>query len=68
MSRLVTLVGYAVIAAVAVALELAARCTHRLATFGEALATVLRTWPGRVAVQAGWLWLGWHIFVRVHWR
>ncbi|HWC12123.1 MAG TPA: DUF6186 family protein [Acidimicrobiales bacterium] len=68
MTRLVTLLGYAVIAVAALALEAAARRSGRLATFGEALSIVRRSWPLRLVLLAGWLWLGWHLFVRVDWR
>lgn len=68
MTRLVTLLGYATIAACALGLEAAARWSERLATFGEALAVVLRRWPLRLALLAAWLWLGWHLFVRVDWQ
>ncbi len=68
MTRSVTLVGYAIAVLCAVALEVAARRTGRFATFGAALARVSRRWPARVLVQAAWLWLGWHLFVRVDWR
>ena len=68
MTRLATLLGYAVIAVCALALEGAARRSGRLPTFGDALSAALRRWPLRVLLQAGWLWLGWHLFVRVEWR
>ena len=68
MTRLVTLAGYAVILAAAVALDLGARRRPGGATLGRALAIVLRRWPVRLAVVAAWLWLGWHLFVRVDWR
>jgi Family of unknown function (DUF6186) len=67
MSRLVTLAGYVVVLAAALAVEVDAR-RRSGATFGDALALVLRPWPVRVAVVAAWLWLGWHLFVRVDWR
>lgn len=68
MTRLVTLVGYGLVALCAAGLELAARRFARLATFGETLASALRLWPFRLVVLTGWLWLGWHIFVRVDWH
>lgn len=68
MTRAVTLVGYAVIAACAVALELVARRSGRLARFADALELLLRPVGLRVMVLTGWLWLGWHVFVRVTWR
>ena len=68
MTRLVTLLGYAVIAVCALGLEVAALRSPRLPTFGNALSVALRHWPLRLVLQAGWLWLGWHLFVRVDWR
>ena len=65
MTRLATLLGYAVIAVCAVGLEIAARRSERIPTFADALSVALRRWPSRIVVQAGWLWLGWHLFVRV---
>lgn len=68
MTRVVTLAGYAVLALCAVGLELSARRSGHRATLGQALDALLRRWPCRLALLAGWLWLGWHLFVRVHWR
>jgi hypothetical protein len=68
MMRGVTVLGYAVIALCAVALEVGARAGHRMSTFGQALASGLRRPPLRVVLLAGWLWVGWHVFVRVDWR
>lgn len=68
MTRLVTMLGYAVLAVCALGLEVAARRSGRLATFANALSLALRRWPLRVVLQASWLWLGWHLFVRVDWR
>ena len=68
MSRAVTLAGYAVLTVVALALEMLARGRGRVATFGTVLADATRTPLVRIAVLAGWLWLGWHLFVRVSWR
>lgn len=67
-SRTVTLAGYAVIAMVAVGFEVMARRSTRLATLADAVALAFRHWPYRVLLQGGWLWLGWHLFVRAHWQ
>jgi hypothetical protein len=67
MTRLVTLLGYAVFLAGAVGLELAAR-RRSSGTFADALTFAVRWRPVRLVLLAGWLWLGWHIFVRVDWR
>lgn len=68
MTRLVTLVGYGLLALGAAGLEVAARRFGRFTSFGQVLTAGLRRWPFRVLLLAGWLWLGWHLFVRVDWR
>ncbi len=68
MTGTVTVAGYVLIVIIALGLELVARRTRRLATFEEALAAALRRWPLRMLLQAWWLWVGWHVFVRVDWR
>ena len=68
MTRTVTLLGYGIALVCALGLETVARRKGRLATLGVALFRVMRHWPLRVLVQLGWLWLGWHLFVRVDWR
>ena len=65
MTRLITILGYAIIAVGALGLEVAARRSGRVPTFANALSVALRRWPWRVVLQASWLWLGWHLFVRV---
>ena len=66
MNSAMTLAGYAVLAAAAVGLHVAAR-RHGSATFGDAVVVTLRWPPARVLVLAAWLWVGWHFFVRVDW-
>jgi hypothetical protein len=68
MTRVPTLAGYVALAIAVLVLELAARRSERLPAFGDVLDVVIRRWPWRVAVLAGWLWLGWHLFARVEWR
>ena len=65
MTRVVTVAGYALIVVVGLGLELIARRSRRLASFGEMLTVALGRRPLRVLFQAGWLWIGWHVFVRV---
>ena len=67
MSRFVTLAGYVAIVSAAVVLDVSGR-RRGGATFGDAVGALLRPWPVRFLVVAGWLWLGWHLFVRVDWR
>jgi hypothetical protein len=67
MSRSVTLVGYVALVVSAGGLEVAAR-RRGSATFADALTTPLRSRAARVVLLASWLWLGWHLFVRVDWQ
>jgi hypothetical protein len=67
MSHVVTLIGYALLVAAALGLEVAAR-RRGSGTFGDALTLTLRWRPARLALLAAWLWLGWHLFVRVDWQ
>jgi hypothetical protein len=63
--RDVTTAGYGLLVAAAVALTLLARRgDSRLATGTAFLASLMRTPLGRWTVLLGWLWLGWHTFVR----
>lgn len=68
MTRVITVAGYVLVVVIAIGLELAARRTRRVVTFGEVLAVALRRPWMRLLLQVGWLWIGWHVFVRVHWR
>jgi Family of unknown function (DUF6186) len=67
MSRSVTLLGYALLVVSAGGLEVAAR-RRGSATFADALAVTLRSRAARLVLLAAWLWLGWHLFVRVDWQ
>jgi Family of unknown function (DUF6186) len=66
--RALILAGYLAIVAGALVLEASARRRGTPATFRATWTTVLRYRPARLLVLAGWLWLGWHLFVRVDWR
>jgi hypothetical protein len=64
-ARAVILAGWVVLAVTAAAVELRARARpSRLVTLGAAVALAFRIRFVRFAVLAGWLWLGWHLFVR----
>jgi Family of unknown function (DUF6186) len=67
MTRSVTLLGYALVVVAAVSLDVAAR-RRGSGTCGDALALILRWRPARFVLLAAWLWLGWHLFVRVDWQ
>jgi len=63
-SRTATFVVWGVLAAVLVATELFAITTRRIPTVGAWIRTLVRNPAVRVVLLAGWLWLGWHFFVR----
>jgi Family of unknown function (DUF6186) len=64
-ARSVTFAGWFVLIAAVVALELRARVRPgRYATLGDAVSALMRAPLLRGLVLAGWLWLGWHLFVR----
>ena len=66
MTRTVTLAGYAALAVGMVAVQVAARLGARgLVTIGVILRLLTSKRPGRWMLVAAWLWLGWHLFVRV---
>lgn len=67
MSRAVTLAGYAVLAAAVGGYQLLGLLRRRTPTLGKALAPVTASRTGRLILLAGWLWIGWHIFVRGNW-
>ena len=67
MSRSMTLLGYALLVVSAGGLEVAAR-RRGSATFGDTLTIILRSRAARLVLLAAWLWLGWHLFVRVDWH
>jgi hypothetical protein len=64
MTRNLTLAGYAVLATAGLAYELAGRLRHRTPTLGQAMLILTRRPVPRALVLLGWLWLGWHLFVR----
>jgi len=66
-TRIVTLLGYVVLAAWAGWLQLTAR-RRGSGTFADAVRALVRHPLVRALVLAAWLWWGWHLFVRVDWR
>ena len=66
MSRTTTLVGYAVIAAALVGCQFAGLLWHRIPTIGQVASLIAGRRAGRWLLLAGWLWVGWHLFVRSH--
>lgn len=66
MSRAVTLAGYAVLAATAVAYRLAGLVWPSVPTLGDVVGLITRRPAGRALLLLWWLWVGWHFFVRSH--
>jgi Family of unknown function (DUF6186) len=63
MTRALTFAGYLVIFIAMIANEVAARGTGR-ATLTDAVGVITRVRIARVLALVGWLWVGWHVFVR----
>jgi hypothetical protein len=60
-----TVAGYALIALIGVSLELVARAGGTaIPALSTVLSRITRGRAGRVAVMAGWAWLGLHFFAR----
>lgn len=66
MTRTATLAGYAALAAMMIACEMIARRTGRVATLERVISALIASRAARFLVLVGWLWVGWHVFVRVH--
>jgi hypothetical protein len=66
MSRTTTLIGYSVIAGALVACQLASLVSHRIPSIGQVASLIASRRAGRWFLLAGWLWVGWHLFVRSH--
>ena len=64
MSRATTLWGWAFLALIAIAYQVAGVVLRRTATLGQAVRRVTRVPAGRAVLLACWLWAGWHTFVR----
>jgi len=62
-SHTVTLVGYLVLVATGLGLELASRRPEsRVPSIRVVLGRIMSSRAGRLAVMAGWAWLGLHFF------
>lgn len=68
MTRVTTVAGFVVLAVVIVGVQVAALRGANVATLGTVVRALARRWPARWLLLAGWLWLGWHLFVRAHHR
>ena len=66
MSRTTTLIGYCLIAGALVGCQLASVISRRMPSIGQVASLIASRWAGRWLLLAGWLWVGWHLFVRSH--
>jgi hypothetical protein len=61
----VTILGYLLVLAAGVSLEIfAARTRGRVPPLGDVLTRVMRTRTGRVGVLVAWGWIGLHFFAK----
>jgi hypothetical protein len=63
-ARLVTLAGFAVLAAAMVGWSVAGARRPSLVTLPELLRRITSSRPVRLLVVIAWAWLGWHLFAR----
>ena len=64
-SRYVTILGYLLVLASGVALQLASiRRPDKIPTLGAIFTHVMRSRTGRVGVFVAWAWVGLHFFAR----
>lgn len=68
MSRSLTQAGYVVLLGAMVIYQLLSVIHRRSATLGQTFRKLKRSAAGRLVLAAGWLWMGWHLFVRASWR
>ena len=66
MSRTTTLVGYCVVAVLLIGCQLASVVSSRVPSIGQVASLIASRRAGRWLLLAGWLWVGWHLFVRSH--
>ncbi|MDQ4149537.1 MAG: DUF6186 family protein [Actinomycetota bacterium] len=67
MSRSVILAGFWLLLAAMAGYEVAGVMWRKTPTLGDTAAWVARSRLGRWFLLSGWLWLGWHLFVRANW-
>jgi hypothetical protein len=65
MTRTIFLTAYAVILTAALGFHVAGHVWGRTMTFDGFMRALLRWAPVRWLIVLAWLWLGWHLFVRV---
>ncbi len=59
-ARQIILTGYAVIVATGLIVGILSHRSNRIATVGDVIDWILQTRSGRIALFAGWAWLGLH--------
>ncbi|MCU1430487.1 MAG: hypothetical protein JWL83_4487 [Actinomycetia bacterium] len=64
MTRDTAFVIWGFVGAVFVGVVIASIVDDRVPSLADVLAFLTRTMVGFVLVMLGWLWLGWHLFVR----
>lgn len=65
MTRIVFLAAYGIVFGAAILFHVAGVLWRRTMSFGEFLDPLLRKPLARWLFVLAWLWLGWHLFVRV---
>lgn len=63
----ITLVGYTVLLSALAVYEILALRVAAIPTLGDLAAVIARSRAGRWFLLVGWVWLGWHLFVRGGW-
>jgi len=63
-SRAATFLVWSSLAASLVIVQVVAVTTRRIPTLGDLIRTTVQRRAVRIICLAGWLWLGWHFFVR----
>ena len=66
MTRAETFAGFVVLGIAIIATQVAALRRADVATIGAVVRALTRRRLVRWLLLAGWLWLGWHLFVRAH--
>jgi hypothetical protein len=68
MTGAATVAGFLVLAVAMAGVHVAALRGADVATIGAVVRALTRRRPARWLLLAGWLWLGWHLFVRASHR
>ncbi len=63
-TRLITYIGWGVLLAAAVTTQAIGATSNRVATVGQLIRRLTARATLRAIALVGWLWVGWHFFVR----